>query len=180
MDKTATEYDWLLPGATLDPQTAARDPRPAVPQQIDGVLFRAYAPVQTSYGNLREVLRCEWLGDNAAVDQVFLSTLAPDAITAWHAHAVATDRLFVVAGQASLALYDNRPWSPTRGAVQVFALDGAAPGIVIVPPKVWHGLKNVGAKPLHMLNAVDIAYCYEAPDHWRVPPDSPAIPYRFA
>jgi glycosyltransferase involved in cell wall biosynthesis len=30
-----------------------------------------------------------------------------------------------------------------------------------------------------LLNLVDNAYRYEDPDHWRLPPDSPQVPYRF-
>jgi dTDP-4-dehydrorhamnose 3,5-epimerase len=45
---------------------------------------------------------------------------------------------------------------------------------------VWHGVQNVHPGPSSVLNLVDRAYRYEAPDHWRLPPDTAEIPYRFA
>lgn len=175
----AESREWLLPGAVRDPQSAVRDPRAPVPQQIDGVMLRPYHPVETGYGRLSEVLRSEWLGANATVDQVFVSTLRPGKVSAWHAHETATDRLFVVSGTLLVVLFDHRPNSPTRGVLQQFTLGWEAQAILIIPPTVWHGIKNIGEKDVSLLNAVDIGYCYENPDHWRVPAESNAIPFRF-
>jgi dTDP-4-dehydrorhamnose 3,5-epimerase len=52
--------------------------------------------------------------------------------------------------------------------------------LVVVPPGVWHGVQNTGSVPGLLLNVVDRAYCYEEPDHWRLPADTANIPYRFA
>ncbi len=76
-------------------------------------------------------------------------------------------------------LYDARPDSPTAGRVNEFRLGERRPGLVIVPPGVWHGLRNLLSETSTVLNLVDRAYDYEDPDHWRVPPDSPEIPYRL-
>jgi dTDP-4-dehydrorhamnose 3,5-epimerase len=54
------------------------------------------------------------------------------------------------------------------------------PRLLIVPPRVWHGVANIGNEPLVLVNAVDVAYQYDSPDHWRVAPDSPAIPFSFS
>ena len=141
--------------------------------------LREYRPVETSYGALREVLRREWLGENSTVDQVFVASMRPGMVSAWHAHETSTDRLFVVAGTMLIVIYDNRPDSPSRGVVQEFRLSASRPCLLIIPPRLWHGTKNIGDDTAELMNAADIGYCYEAPDHWRVPPDSDAIPYRF-
>jgi dTDP-4-dehydrorhamnose 3,5-epimerase len=60
-----------------------------------------------------------------------------------------------------------------------FRLGMMRPGLVVVPPKVWHGVQNLADEPSSLVNLVDQAYRYENPDHWRVPPDSPHVPYRF-
>jgi dTDP-4-dehydrorhamnose 3,5-epimerase len=44
---------------------------------------------------------------------------------------------------------------------------------------VWHGIQNLRQSPAVVLNLVDQAYSYEDPDHWRLPWDSPQIPFRF-
>jgi dTDP-4-dehydrorhamnose 3,5-epimerase len=48
-----------------------------------------------------------------------------------------------------------------------------------VPPQVWHGIQNVASTESSVLNLVDRAYAYEDPDHWRIPADSPHIPFKF-
>ncbi len=53
------------------------------------------------------------------------------------------------------------------------------PGLLIVPPGVFHGVKALGARPATLINMVDEAYSYTAPDHWRLPADSAEIPYRI-
>ena len=53
------------------------------------------------------------------------------------------------------------------------------PCLVVIPCGVWHGVKNISAQPAMMLNAVDAAYDYEQPDHWRLPQSNPHIPFDF-
>jgi dTDP-4-dehydrorhamnose 3,5-epimerase len=176
---SVTPATWRPPSATRDVQSVARDTRPALPQTIEGVFYRHFNPVKTGYGRLSEVLRSEWLGENKNVDQVFISSVQPGWISAWHAHADITDRLFVASGTVRIVLYDMRGGSPADAKMQEFLMTGPEPGLLTIPPRVWHGLKNIGQDIAHVVNAVDIAYCYENPDHWRLPPDTTEIPYRF-
>lgn len=144
---------------------------------IEGVTAREVRNVPTSYGYLTEVYRSDWGVGGHGVDQVFQSVIAPGGISAWHAHADATDRLFVNHGRMLIVLFDNRPESPTNGLVNEFRFGTVRPALVVVPPGVWHGVKNIGWEPGSLLNAVDHAYSYESPDHWSVPADSPQVPY---
>jgi dTDP-4-dehydrorhamnose 3,5-epimerase len=41
---------------------------------------------------------------------------------------------------------------------------------------VWHAVKNVAANASTLINVVDKAYNYEAPDHYRLPADTDKIP----
>ncbi|MFP5245777.1 MAG: dTDP-4-dehydrorhamnose 3,5-epimerase family protein, partial [Thermoanaerobaculia bacterium] len=114
-----------------------------------------------------------------AVDQVFQVVLFPGAISAWHAHASTIDRLFASNGLVRIVLYDARKDSPTYGKVNDFRFGTVRPALVYIPPRVWHGVMNIGDGPSVLINMPDRAYCYEDPDHWRVPADSPEIPFRF-
>lgn len=171
--------DWLVAGARQDPQSITREWRPTDLDLIAGVIVREMRPVLTGYGHLTEMLRSEWLNGADQVGQIFTSTLMPGRISAWHAHAETTDRLFVAAGMLRVVLYDAREDSPTYGRVNDIRLGALRPALVVVPPRVWHGTQNIGAEPSVLINAVDVAYRYEAPDHWRVAPDCPEIPYQF-
>ncbi len=64
-------------------------------------------------------------------------------------------------------------------AVSELVLGLHGPGLVVVPPGVWHGVQNLLNRPSAVVNMPDRAYRYEAPDHWRLPPDTDQIPYRF-
>lgn len=173
-----TTNDWLLEGATKDRQTITPRWVPSAQTLIDGVEVHEVLNVPKSNGYLTEIFRAEWLG-NPAIDQVFQVVLEPGALSAWHTHAMTTDRLFISSGIVRIALYDGREGSPTHGLVNEFRFGTIRPALLVVPPRVWHGVENIGSSHAFVLNLVDRAYDYEDPDHWRVPADSDQIPFRF-
>lgn len=146
---------------------------------IDGVTLKEVRHVTKSNGWVTELWRRDWDLDDLEVDQAFQVTLLPSHLSAWHVHYTTTDRLFVNRGYLKVVLFDGREDSPTHGRVNELHLGEPRPTLVVVPPGVWHGLKNVGDATASVLNIVDRAYDYEDPDHWRVPADCPEIPYRF-
>lgn len=166
----------MLPGAKKDPQIITsswnkmRDP-------IDGVLLREVANIPGNRGVLTEVFRPEWCGDDASIEQIFQVRLFPGAISAWHCHAMAFDRLFVSVGHARIVLFDARPKSPTFGRLDQFHVGEARPALLTVPPLVWHGVQNLGGSTALLLNAPSRAYNYEDPDHYRLPWDTAEIPF---
>lgn len=170
---------WLLPNATRDKQSVTSDWAMAGVTMIDGVQLREIKNVPKNTGSLVEIVRTEWLGDHTTIAQVFQVTLLPQAISAWHAHEKTRDRLFVNRGLIKIVLYDAREGSPTFGEINEFKLGSIRPALLVVPPKIWHGVQNISEEPSTILNLVDRAYSYENPDHWRVDVNSPEIPYRF-
>ena len=171
---------WLLEGATKDRQTITARWTPSSLRLIDGVSVHEVLNVPKSNGYLTEVFRGDWLrGVNVTVDQVFQVVLDPGGISAWHAHEQTLDRLFAGRGMLRIVLYDAREDSPTRGLVNEFRFGTVRPALICVPPRVWHGIQNVSAEPSVVVNLVDRAYDYEDPDHWRLPADSPLIPFSF-
>lgn len=171
--------NWLLQDAQKDGQSITKAWQTSAHKQIEGVSVIEIKPVMTDYGHLTEVLRSEWLTDTNKVDQVFVSTMMSGHLSAWHAHAKTTDRLFVVTGQFKIVLFDARKDSSTYGLLSEYKIGAQRPKLVVVPPKVWHGVQNYGSETGVLLNAVDMAYQYDDPDHWRIPPDSKEIPFTF-
>jgi dTDP-4-dehydrorhamnose 3,5-epimerase len=167
-----------LLGATKDEQSVTAD-WTVLQEPIDGVQLIEVRNVIANSGLTTEVLRRDWFGGDVEIDQVFQVTLGPHGISAWHVHLDTTDRLFVNAGQVKIALYDSRSGSSTRGLVNEFRLGERRPGLVVIPPGVWHGVQNLLATESRVLNLVDVAYEYEDPDHWRLPADTAEIPYSF-
>lgn len=106
--------------------------------------------------------------------------MEPGFVSAWHAHAHTTDRLFVSHGMARIVLYDARADFPTRGLLNEMQFGTIRPALVTIPPQVWHGVQNVSSGRMILLNVVDSAYSYSDPDHWRLPEDCPEIPFQFS
>ncbi len=171
--------EWILPGAVKDTQTVSAQWDPLGQTLISGVRVHEVRHVPKAAGHLTEVYRRDWLTDAEQVDQVFEVELLPGSITAWHAHEHTLDRLFVLAGSARIVLYDARQGSPTEGTINQFLFGEHRPALVVIPPRVWHGVQSIGHGPARLLNLVDRAYDYASPDHWRVPADSPHVPFTF-
>ena len=170
---------WMLPDAVQDAQTVSALWEPLGQTLIDGVRVHEVRHVPKASGRLTELYRRDWMTDAQGVDQVFQVELLAGRISAWHAHAQTLDRLFVTDGSVRIVLYDARQGSPTCGTVNQFLLGEHRPALVVIPPHIWHGVQNIGARPAHILNLVDRAYDYASPDHWRVPADSPHVPFTF-
>lgn len=175
----SSDEGWLLPGSVKDSQSSDRLWRRVGAPLIDGVVEHELRTINTGYGRLLETCREDWLSSPCAVRQVFCAGLRPGSISAWHAHARTTDRITVIAGSIRLVLYDARPGSPTCGRLNEFRLSEQRTAMILIPPRVWHGLQNTGLGEAIISNAVDHAYDYEDPDHHRLPPDSDQVPFRF-
>ncbi len=167
------------PGAARDAQSITSDWQVLQPL-IEGVVVREVRNVLKDNGSLTEVWRDDWHLAPTGIAQVFQVVIEPLAISAWHVHQSATDRLFANRGQLKIVLFDARAGSPTESRLNVFRCGSARPMLIVVPPGVWHGVQNIGATAASLLNLPDRAYAYESPDHWRLPPDTDRIPYSFS
>lgn len=177
--RQTTRPSWQLAGASRDAQSVTADWMPVEPMAIRGVTVLESRWVIKSNGRLTELFRTNWFGERVHVDQVFHVILNGRGISAWHVHEHTTDRLFIASGHARLVLYDARAESPSHGRVQELLLDERRPQLVVVPPGVWHGVENLDRVPALIVNMPDRAYDYQTPDHWRLPPTTNEIPYRF-
>jgi dTDP-4-dehydrorhamnose 3,5-epimerase len=171
--------EWILQGIK-DSQSVTPEWRSVHEGNIEGAVVHEMAHVPTDNGYLTELLRPEWLpDDDRAIRHVYQRTYQSGTVSAWHAHANTTDRLVCIAGRMLVVLYDGRKGSPTEGQVAKHRVGVVRPMLIIVPPGVWHGVKSIGPEPAMMINMSDSAYRYTDPDHWRVPQDSPLIPFQF-
>lgn len=171
--------NWNLAESKKDKQSITAGWAPVASSLIDGVAVKEIKNVLKNNGHLTEIYRDEWEVDNLPVGQVFQVTLLPGGISAWHSHQFTTDRIFVNQGAIKVVLYDSRQDSPTFGQINEFRCGELRPMLIVIPPKVWHGVQNYTNAPASLLNIVDQSYRYEDPDHWRITEDSEHIPYTF-
>jgi dTDP-4-dehydrorhamnose 3,5-epimerase len=168
----------LLGGAIKDSQLIDEQWR-KIPRSLDGVAVHEVRHVPRDHGVLTEIYRPAWDRTGLPVVQIYQSRLFAGALGAWSCHAKATDRLFVSEGHLKVVLYDARSESTTAHQLLEVHVGEARPALVVIPPGVWHGLQNLGASDAIVLNLPTVAYAYDDPDHYRLPYDSPAIPYRW-
>jgi dTDP-4-dehydrorhamnose 3,5-epimerase len=146
---------------------------------IDGVVVREVLHVPRDHGVITEIYRPEWDESGLPVVHIYQSRLFPGAIGAWSCHAKTVDRLFINQGHVKLVLFDGREESATFGRVMEVHVGDARPAFVVLPIGIWHGLQNLGSTDALMVNIPSRPYDYADPDHYRLPYDSPEIPYSW-
>lgn len=104
-------------------------------------------------GWLSELMRCDELEGIFYPAMSYISMTLPNQIRGPHAHTEQTD-YFCFPGPSTfkLILWDNRKDSPTYQNKVVLFVGEDNPKIVIVPPGVVHGYKNVGQRPGIVVN----------------------------
>jgi dTDP-4-dehydrorhamnose 3,5-epimerase len=157
----------LVPKASAVDETGRLKHEP-----IDGVRFRPVRPVPHEDGTVVEVARAAWGEIDLPIVQVHITTTLPGRVRAWGLHRHSTDRLFVVRGLVSIVVFDGRVASPTHGALNEFRVSDRNPGLVVIPPNLYHGWKNIGVDEAFIVNMPSSQYDYDAPDALDLPYES--------
>ena len=113
--------------------------------EIDGVLIGRNARHSDSRGWLTELFRSDELPDRFNVAMGYMSLTKPGEIRGPHEHKKQSDCLvFPGIGMFELSLWDNRTGSPSFGRHSTVKTNDTEALIVIIPPGVVHGYKNIG------------------------------------
>ncbi len=145
---------------------------------IEGVKVRPLKPIHDERGYLMEMFRSDW-PEFAKFGQVYVTVAYPGVVKGWHYHKVQTDNFVVVKGTAKVVCYDNRPGSRTKGEVDEFFPGERNPLLIQIPPPVVHGFKAIGGEAAYLVSVPTELYRYEGPDEYRIPANSPDIPYSW-
>ncbi|MEO1008918.1 MAG: hypothetical protein AAFX79_10135 [Planctomycetota bacterium] len=95
--------------------------------------------------------------------QINYSVMYPSVIKAWHRHDKQTDFWLCINGHVKTGVYresDGRRWMAIVGERR--------PGVVIIPPPLWHGCATVGHEPAGLLYYVTHQYDPGQPDEHRM------------
>lgn len=101
--------------------------------------------------------------------QINYSVMYPDVIKAWHRHAKQTDFWICLTGCLKVGIHrqeDDSAWLTVIGEKK--------PGVLIIPPPLWHGAATVGQGNAGLLYYVTHAYDANSPDEERRAYDEPA------
>jgi len=146
---------------------------------IDGVVIQPLKVVPDERGRLMEIMRRD---DSffSGFGQVYLSTVYPGVVKAWHYHRIQDDRFTCVRGMVKAVLYDDREGSKTRGSLNVIYVGEFNPVLIVIPAGVYHGWKCVSDYEAYVINVPSEPYNREDPDEFRVDPHEGGIPYDWA
>lgn len=110
--------------------------------------------------------------------EIYFSTVYAGVVKAWKCHRRMTANYACVHGRIRVALHDDRPSSPTRGATfEVHISPEEEHALVLIPPGVWHGFQGV-ADPVSIL--ANCATEPSDPDELdRLEPATPRIPFAW-
>lgn len=146
---------------------------------IKGVKVKKLKVIPDERGRLMEIFRCD---DEffEKFGQVYMTTIYPGVVKAWHYHKKQCDNIACLAGMIKLVLYDNREGSTTKGAVNEFFIGEHNPTLIHIPPLVYHGFKGISETEAIIVNTPTEPYRHQEPDEFRIPPHQNDIPYDWA
>ena len=109
--------------------------------------------------------------------EIYFSVVLPGAVKGWHLHTQMTLNYAVVVGEIRLALYDERPDSPSRGKVQEILLGEDNYCLVKIPPHIWNSFQGLGSKRSIVANCSTIPH--DPKEIKRVDPYDNSFPYQW-
>lgn len=167
-----------LEAAERDRQTVTTKGAPTAPL-LDGMSIHRSPTHTDERGTLTEMLDPRWGWHPDPMVSAYYITERPGHAKGWALHKMHDDRYFLIRGEVELVLYDVRPESATRGRLCKLALSDRDHFIVSIPAFVWHASRNLGTGDAILVNFPTKAFDHENPDKYRLPLDSPLIPYSF-
>jgi dTDP-4-dehydrorhamnose 3,5-epimerase len=129
-------------------------------------------------GNLTELLTSRDAPIYAIV-HVYQVVAAPLSQRGWVYHARSTDRLAFTHGRLRVHLHDLREESPTYGKSATLILGDEQPALLTIAPFVAHVVENLAETAGLFVNLPTRAWDPADPDKFRLPLDSPLLPYPF-
>ena len=111
---------------------------------IDGVHIQRLIEHADERGTLVQTFRTDSLPDGLNPVMSYVSYTEPGVGRGPHEHREQTDVFaFIGPGSFKLYIYDNRKESKTYGKKKVLVVGKKSPVLVIIPPGVVHGYKNI-------------------------------------
>jgi dTDP-4-dehydrorhamnose 3,5-epimerase len=145
---------------------------------IDGVKLHRLGPQHVDHrGSLLEIVDFRHPFWDEPIVYAYRITIRPGRIKGWGMHKLQTDRYFVSYGLLRVVLYDGRPTSSTYERFTEFQFSNESPGLLKIPPGVWHADQNVGHDDVLIVNYPTRIYDKENPDKYRIDVNSGLIPF---
>jgi len=120
---------------------------------IDDVQVRTLRPIEDERGWLCELYRRDEVDESVLPAMSYASMTRPNVARGPHEHRDQTDWIcFVGPSDFLLLLWANRPWSATYRRRMRLVVGESNPAMVMIPPGVVHGYRNVGSRDGMVMN----------------------------
>ncbi|OLP18620.1 dTDP-4-dehydrorhamnose 3,5-epimerase [Leptolyngbya sp. 'hensonii'] len=144
---------------------------------IDGVAIYPLKKIPDERGTIFHMLRCD-APHFEGFGEIYFSKVYPGAVKGWHLHQQMVLNYAVVTGMIKLALYDDRPDSPTEGELQELFIGEDHYVLVRIPARVWNGFKGIGTEPAIVANCATLPH--DPTEIVRLDPLNNHIPYDWS
>jgi len=178
LDDQRARFDQLLESARKDVATVSPEGK-ALGRLVEGVVVRELVRQVDRRGSVMELFDPRWGWHDEPLASVGSYSIRPNVVKGWHLHRHHQDRITVLRGELELVLYDVRPGSATFGDICRVVLSGSSSRLVNVPENVWHAEHNIGPRDVVVINFPTAGYNHADPDKYRLPVDTPHIPFSF-
>lgn len=124
---------------------------------IEGIKIKKLNKFSDERGWLAEIYRQDEMDYLPVMS--YVSSTKPGVVRGPHEHLQQSDCfVFFGPGDFELHLWDNRPDSKNKGAYIKLEVGENNPTLIIVPPGVVHGYKNISTKDAWCINLPDKLY----------------------
>jgi dTDP-4-dehydrorhamnose 3,5-epimerase len=144
---------------------------------IDGLLRVPLRRIPDERGTIMHMLRAD---DPHFLQfgEIYFTTVYEGVVKGWHKHREMTLNYACVSGRIKLAVYDDRPQSPTRGTLDEIFLGPDDHSLVVIPPDLWTGFKGMTAPFAIVANCC--THTHDPSRTTRLDPFDSSIPYDWA
>jgi dTDP-4-dehydrorhamnose 3,5-epimerase len=171
------EPDEITPAVSADePTVDAKGRRRGV--GIEDVRLHMLGPLHADHrGSLLEAIDARHPFWKEPIVYAYRITLRPGRIKGWGMHKLQSDRYLTMSGRLRVVLYDGRVRSATYQRFAEFQFTDETPGLLYIPPGVWHADQNTGEGDAVIMNFPTRAYEHDRPDKYRIDLSSGEIPF---
>ena len=127
--------------------------------EIDGVIIKDLVKYKDGRGWLVELFRRDMIDEEVFPEMSYISMTYPDVVRGPHEHREQTDYFcFIGPSMFKMVMWDKRKESATYKNKLILKIGENDPKMVIVPPGVVHGYKNIGSDPGLVINLPNKLY----------------------
>lgn len=145
---------------------------------LDGVVLHMLGPLHADHrGTMLQVIDARHAFWQAPIVYAYRFTVRAGRIKGWGMHRLQSDRYLATSGRLRVVLYDGRTASPSYQRFAEFHFADETPGLLCIPPGVWHADQNTGDRDVVVINFPTRPYDHDKPDKYRIDPSSGDIPF---